>query len=201
MSMRAGLRSQVRPTVPSSTSDVKAFYKPTIRKYKQRQMSGETMSVSDLGNSSLKQKVVFRDSPTGLQEGRISVQEALYASLTKVRLVWIFSIPSSCWHTVNTYRMCWRWGRRRRWRESGGCTTVIRSWWGGTGPGWSTVGWDPFLLTTSGRVETDDNSSGIDFDWLDWTTLSPSRTLSPLPELEGKLSAVFSLSRSPSPCR
>ena len=45
------------------------------------------MSVSDLGNSSLKQKVVFRDSPTGLQEGRISVQEALYASLTKVRLV------------------------------------------------------------------------------------------------------------------
>ena len=72
MSLRPAIRGEYSNKASvSSSSDLKVFYKPTLRTYKQRQSSDLTMAVTEftrnLVNSSLKQKVVFKESETDVK--------------------------------------------------------------------------------------------------------------------------------------
>ena len=72
MSLRPAIRGEnSKKASVSSSSDLKVFYKPTLRTYKQRQSSDLTMAVTEftrnLVNSSLKQKVVFKESETDVK--------------------------------------------------------------------------------------------------------------------------------------
>ena len=86
MSLRPAIRGEnSKKASVSSSSDLKVFYKPTLRTYKQRQSSDLTMAVTEftrnLVNSSLKQKVVFKESETD-----VKVQNTLVNILTKICL-------------------------------------------------------------------------------------------------------------------
>ena len=72
MSLRPAIRGEnSKKASVSSSSDLKVFYKPSLRTYKQRQSSHLTMAVTEfthnLVNSSLKQKVVFKESETDVK--------------------------------------------------------------------------------------------------------------------------------------
>ena len=84
MSLRPAIRGEnSKKASVSRTSDLKVSYKPALRTYKQRQSSTLTMAVTEftrnLVNSSLKQKVVFKESETD-----VKVQNTLVNIVTKI---------------------------------------------------------------------------------------------------------------------